>query len=78
MTQSYPNPAQKMGEALPPSLDAELVFQIKNDIIYVFYSIFVLTSPSGTGAYSSGPNNHVVPNKHVGWTVSCRLMSMWS
>ena len=28
--------------------------------------------------YSSGPNTHVVPNKHVGWTVSTRLISVWS
>ena len=28
--------------------------------------------------YSSGPNNHVVPYNHVGWTISLNLIVMWS
>ena len=28
--------------------------------------------------YSSGPNCHVVPYKHVGWTILSKLISMWS
>ena len=36
--------------------------------------------PSGKRltVYSSGPNNRVVPYKHVGWTISPKLINMWS
>ena len=28
--------------------------------------------------YSSGPNNSVVLNKHSGWTISAKLINVWS
>ena len=28
--------------------------------------------------FISGPNNHVVPYNHVGWTISLNLIVMWS